>query len=192
MSLGLNGLKKIIPLYIIMPQMTTKAERNSTMRGIFLKTYINKGIEPQGALRRLFRDFGCGDLLKDKPHQFITVALPNTTSLKRILRYIEQPHKWCKGWLSIEKYSKSGENLHLHILKEGYYSKTKIIRDLSRRFKVERNFIDVRRGTEPKDWNNRLSYIKGTKMDTDKMEHVTKDKEWRQKNNLRDFYNIGI
>ena len=170
--------------------MTTKAERNSTMRGIFLKLYINKGIEPQGGLRRLFRDFGCGDLLQDKPHQFITVALPNDYAIKDILRYIDNPHKWCKGLVSIEKYSKAGENLHLHILKEGYYSKSKIIRDLSRKFKIATNFIDVRRGTEPTDWNNRLSYIKGIKMDTEKMEHVEKDKTWRIENNLSNYYNI--
>jgi len=173
-----------------MPQKTTTAEVNSTMRGIFMKQYIKKNIVPTGALRRLFRDFGCGDLLNDKPHQFITVALPNDYPLKKILKYLEKPHKWLVGWITIEKYSKSGENLHLHILKEGNYSKTKLIRDLARRFKVESNFIDVRRGTEPTDWNHRLSYIKGDKMATEKMEHVQKDKEWRIENKLKDYYHI--
>lgn len=174
-----------------MPAPNTRAEINSTMRGHFIRDYINKGIVPQGALRRLFRDFDCGDLLKDEPHQMITVALPNDYDVKRIKSYIQKPHKWNKGSiLSVERYSKSGENLHVHILKKGYYSKTKIIRDLSKKFKVASNFIDVRRGTEPVDYNNRLSYLKGFKKDDEKMESVQKDKEWRIKENLRDFYEI--
>lgn len=142
---------------------------------------------------KLLKHYGLyNEFFAAKPHQFITVALPNDYPLKKILKYLEKPHKWLVGWISIERYSKSGENLHLHILKEGNYTKTKIIRDLARRFKVDSNFIDVRRGTEPTDYNNRLSYIKGDKMATEKMEHVAKDKQWRQENNLRDYYNISI
>ena len=141
----------------------------------------------------LLQTYGLYDeFFVEKPHQFITVALPNDYSLKRILRYVEQPHRWCTGWLTIEKYSKSGENLHVHILKEGNYSKTKIIRDLSRRFKVATNFIDVRRSRDQSDYNNRLSYIKGDKMDTEKMENVEKDKQWRIDSSLRDFYNLSV
>lgn len=173
-----------------MSRHCTRSEINSTMHGILKRQYINKGIVPTGALRRLFRDFDCGDLLNDKPHQFITVALPNDYDLKKLLNYINNPHKWCKGWISIEKYSKSGENLHMHILKEGNYSKTKIIRDLSRRFKIESNFIDVRKGTEPTDWNNRLSYIQGTKVSEEKMECVEKDKEWRKEHSIKDHYKV--
>ena len=184
------GLKNIIPLYSIMPLMTTVRERNGKMRGLLKKWYIDKGVVPTGALRKLFRDFECGDLLNDKPHQFITVALPNDYDIKKILNYISKPHKWCNGWISIEKYSKTGENLHMHILKEENYSKTKIIRDLSRRFKIASNFIDVRKGTEPTDWNNRLSYIQGTKVSEEKMEYVAKDKEWRKNANIRDYYNL--
>lgn len=153
---------------------------------------IDNGIQRSASIHLLKWAGIYHEFYSEKPHQFITVALPNDYPLKRILKYLEKPHKWLVGWISIEKYSKSGENLHLHILKEGNYSKTKIIRDLARRFKVESNFIDVRRGTEPTDYNNRLSYIKGDKMATEKMEHVAKDKQWRQENNLRDYYNISI
>ncbi len=174
-----------------MPIHITKRELDSTMRGILRDSLRKNGPGYGSAFRHMCRLYNCGDLLEDRPHQFITVALPNDYNISKILKYIHTPHKWNKGsLLSIEKYSKSGENLHIHILKEDYYSKTKIIRDLSTRFKVSGNFIDVRRGTEPADYEHRASYIKGDKMDTEKMEHVQKDKEWRKKNNLKDFYYI--
>jgi len=150
--------------------------------------WFAKGKIPKGANAAALRSWGGGYLLEDKPHQLITVALPNDYDIEKIKKYINHPHTWCRGILSIERYSKVGENLHLHILKEGIYNKTKIVRDLSRKFKIATNFIDVRRGNEQTDYDNRLSYIKGDKVDEAKMESVQKDKEWRIANNLENYY----
>lgn len=165
-----------------------KKEREEWFLQYYQKYFLDKGITPKGANAAFLRSVGCGHLLEDKPHQFITVALPNDYDIEKIKKYINHPHAWCRGILSIEKYSKVGENLHLHILKEGNYSKTKVVRDLARKFKIAPNFIDVRRGNEQTDYDNRLSYIKGDKVDEAKMENVQKDKEWRIENSLENYY----
>ncbi len=117
--------------------------------------------------------------------------MPNDYNIEKIKEYIQTPHSWMDGaLLSVERYSNSGINLHIHILKTGYKSKTLIIRDLSRRFKIATNFIDVQRGKTATDYNNRIKYLKGNKMDTGKMENVLQDEEWRQKEGLNNFYKI--
>lgn len=134
----------------------------------------------------LYREL-CGEI----KHQFITIALPLDYDLKKIKKYIEKPHGWLIGAiLSVERYSKVGENLHIHILKLGYYSKTKIIRDLSKKFKVSSNFIDVRVSAETTDYQHRENYIKGEKVDEHKMECVELDRAWREKHKIKHYYEL--
>lgn len=158
-----------------------------------IRQQIKGGMVPKGALLRFIQDEGLTGLVEETAHQFITVALPNDYDLDKIREFIQNPHQWVDGsLLTIERYSKSGENLHLHILRKGYKSKTLIIRDFSRRFKIEPNFINVQRGRNPADYDNRLSYLKGVKVDEGKMENVQKDVEWRIENNLEQIYKINI
>lgn len=173
-------------IYIRMPTEATKRRLES-----IIAIHIKNGMVPQGALLRFIQDEGLQGLVEDTTHQLITVALPNDYNIEKIKEYIQNPHAWMNGaLLSIERYSNSGINLHIHILKTGYKSKTLIIRDLSRRFKIETNFIDVQRGKTATDYNNRINYLKGNKMDTGKMENVLQDEEWRQKEGLNNFYKI--
>lgn len=139
---------------------------------------------------RMCRSFELYDLIQDRPHQFITIALPIDYDIKRLKKQLSKT--WCK-WSSgakcvVERYSKSGDNLHLHVLKEKIYSKTKIIRDVSRKFKIEKNFVDVRSSTKIQDYNNRSKYIEGTKSDEEKCMNVDKDKEWRHQNDIEEIY----
>ena len=144
------------------------------------------------AWHRYLKDIGIyKELYGERRHQFITIALPNDYKLEHIKKYAKSPHKWAKGGLmSVEYYSSNGENLHIHMLKEDVYSKTKIIRDLARRFKVKSNFIDVRTSTSVADFNNRKNYICGRKSTTEKLEHVEKDREWRKENEIPDIFNL--
>jgi len=126
-------------------------------------------------------------------HQFITIALPTEkTELQRLIRTILNLNYdyLTDALLSVEMFSGElkKENLHIHILKQGIYSKTKIIRDLSRRFKVAPNFINVKKGTTQKDYLNRLHYINGEKDDQLKKENVILDREWRIQNNIEQLY----
>lgn len=131
------------------------------------------------------------ELIGEQKHQLITLALPNEFEISKILKYISKPHSYLQdnAVLAIERYSESGENLHVHILKKGNYSKSKIIRDMSKKFKIQSNFVDVRYGTECDIYQTRLQYIKGEK--TSKKElNVEKDKQWRKEKKLKDYYNL--
>ena len=131
------------------------------------------------------------ELIGEEKHQLITLALPNEFEISKILKYISKPHSYLQdnAVLAIERYSDSGENLHIHILKKGNYSKSKIIRDLSKKFKIQTNFVDVRYGVAKDLYQKRLQYIKGEK--TEKKElNVEKDKQWRKENELKDYYNL--
>lgn len=154
--------------------------------------YRDLHAKPLNRWHQYLRFLGIYDeLIETKKHQFITIALPLDYSLAKLTRYIMKPHAWLTGaYLTIERYSKIGDNLHIHILKEGYYSKTKIIRDLSRRFKLASNFIDVRVSDDQAVYNHRLDYIKGEKADENKMSYVKLDKEWRKKHQIRNYYKI--
>lgn len=130
----------------------------------------------------------------DHRHQFITVALPNEyplSTLKNILSNLE--YSYLKNALArVENFSKSGENLHIHILKKGNYSKGKIVRDMSRTFKVAPNFIDVVSSKSPTKYFNTLSYINGEKVDDEKMDNVELDKQWRLDNEIPEIYYLNV
>lgn len=136
------------------------------------------------------KDIGIYDeLYGEERHQFITIGLPNDYPIKKIKKFIKRPYLWLEdAILSVEKYRKNGEHLHIHILRKGYHSKTKIIRDLSTKFKVSRNYIDVRKSKSSADYTNRNNYIRGIKSDNEKLECVEKDIEWRKTENLENYY----
>lgn len=138
------------------------------------------------------RIFGLHDLIEDTSHQFITVALPNDYDLGKLDSLLtKKMQKWLHNATAvIENHSASGINLHVHILKLGNYNKTKIIRDLSRKFKIDRNFIDVKWSTERLDYINRQNYINGIKLDEEKRENCKLDREWRIENNLKEKYQL--
>ncbi len=127
-------------------------------------------------------------------HQFITVALPNEyclSTLKHNLMNISYSYL-TNALARVENFSNVGENLHIHILKKGNYQKSKIIRDLSRTFKVDKNFIDVVSSKSTVKYFNTLRYIKGEKVDEEKMENVELDKQWRQDNYIDEIYYLNV
>jgi len=125
-------------------------------------------------------------------HQFITIALPQTTNLPQLVSTI---HSLSYSYLSdamltIENFSGElhTENLHIHILKKEVYSKTKMIRDLSKKFRVSNNFINIKLGKTEKDYMNRLHYINGEKQSEVKTSNSVLDKQWRTDNDLEQIY----
>ncbi len=118
------------------------------------------------------------------------MALPNDFDLDLLKDKIKKiKYSYLKNaLLTVEFYSKSGENLHIHALKKGNYQKGKIVRDLSRYFKITANFIDVESSSDPQIYLNRLSYINGEKSDPDKMLNCLRDQKWRKDNNFEEIY----
>jgi len=131
----------------------------------------------------------------DHKHQFITIALPTENyELKELKKVIQNlSYSYLKNAKLVVEYF-SGElkkrNLHVHILKQGIYSKTKIIRDLSTKFKVAPNFINVKKGTKESDYMNRLNYLEGEKHSELKKTNCELDRIWREKNGFCHIYNL--
>ncbi|AKV62299.1 putative replication initiation protein, partial [Sicyonia brevirostris associated circular virus] len=193
--IGQNGLKDnpIIPYTMSypMPNPQQREVLASTFRTLVKANPDQWTNSP--SFEKLCRMYRCYDLIKDRRHQFITVALPQTYDLKKLVSQIENElrYDWIIGaYVRVENFSDTGENLHLHILKDGQYTKTKIIRDLSRKFKVEKNFINVKSSNKEVDYENRYNYILGNKKDAGKLENVQKDKEWRENNDINEIYNL--
>lgn len=175
---------------------------------MYRMSYIpkNTGLELQRAVARQHHDPTCDytgtawirylkdiglykELYGETRHQFITVGLPNDYSIEKIRKFIKRPYLWLEGAiLSVERFRKNGVHLHIHILRKGVYNKSKIIRDLSRKFKVSSNYIDVRKSSSTADYQNRSNYIRGNKCDNEKLECVEKDIEWRKTENLENYY----
>lgn len=133
--------------------------------------------------------------IPDHKHQFITIALPTENyaldQLKSVIDNLEYSYLE-NAYLIVENFSgiTKKENLHVHILKQGIYSKTKLIRDMSRKFKVLPNFINVKKGTKEKDYLNRLQYINGEKQSELKKENHELDRKWREENGFQQIYSL--
>ncbi len=142
---------------------------------------------------RLCKIFKCEQLLAQKKHQFITVALPNDFDLLSLKTLITKKlnYGYLKGgYARIEYFSDKGENLHVHILKLGIYSKTKLIRDFAKKFGIAENFVNIQKGSDESDYQNRINYIHGIKDSADKMENVKLDQDWRLINGIDEIYNL--
>ncbi len=132
----------------------------------------------------------------DISHQLITVALPNDYDLVELKNKLENglQYQYLDTAIArVERYSDGGKpNLHLHILKKGNYQKSKIIRDLSRHFKIDKNFVDVRSSKSRTRYNNALNYVHGAKKDDAKLADVELDIQWRLDNGFAEIYNLTV
>ena len=82
------------------------------------------------------------------------------------------------------------DHVHCHMLIKGETTQpSKLIRDMSRIFKINKNYVDCKNSTNEDLYQTRLNYIKGIKK-TSKTEAVEKDKVWRSKQCLEEYYQI--
>lgn len=128
-----------------------------------------------------------------KMSYLITIALPNDYEVSVLLEKLKGLKKYKymeKYYFSIEYFSKNGENMHAHILVPNKIHKTKAIRDMSRWFKIEPNFVDIRSKTTELQYKNALAYVMGEKVGDDKMSYVEKDIIWRKEHLLENYYLI--
>lgn len=129
-----------------------------------------------------------------KPHRFITISLPKDIASKDIdyqwkmfmkkHQYTEKIHSWTYEFIG----SDNQYHPHIHVLMETTApQKGTIIRDIATKFKIDKNYIDVRTDSRPEMWEKRILYIRGDKS-THKQAQVDADNEIRALNDLKTFY----
>lgn len=151
--------------------------------------------DPSSCTSAFLQKYGKELVRPEYKHQFITIALPTEnyalSKLKKIINNINYTYL-DNAYLTVEMFS--GElkkkNLHIHILKKGIYNKTKLIRDMSRKFKVCDNFVNIKKGTKESDYLNRLAYLNGEKVDELKKENCDLDRIWRDNNGFQQIYTL--
>ena len=130
-------------------------------------------------------------------HEFWTIALPIDYNLVTMVE---------KSWDMMDKdlfkmgdsiacyeyHSKerpAGGNLHIHILviRHGTYKPSKKIEMMAKHFGIAKNFIDKAPFYKGSDFENRLNYILGKKIDEDKKTYVERDRQWREDEGLPEF-----
>jgi len=126
----------------------------------------------------------------DARHSFITCRFDNEMHLD----VIEEKLKKLKfAWLQIgharlEIFSSDAKtmNKHCHILST-QANKTRIVRDLSRYFRIPKPSVDVKQGHDADLYNKRHDYIRGIKKDL-KSEAIDADTKYLDEHNIQQCY----
>ena len=126
-----------------------------------------------------------------KKHSFITIRLDNEVPLEKIQEKIQNINlKWMTiAYARLELFSTNmTRNHHVHIL-SSFAVKTRIIRDLSRYFKVPKQNIDVKHGEKCELYDTRYNYIQGDKKEL-KSEAISADQKELDEKNIQQIYAI--
>lgn len=126
------------------------------------------------------------------PHNFITVRFNNTTPLGEIETKLDNmKFQWLTvGAARLELYSTNmTRNHHVHILSTPAAPKTRIIRDLSRLFKVPKENVDVKSSDKCELYDKRSNYILGEKHEL-KSEAIEADTKELENQNIKQIYEI--
>lgn len=126
-----------------------------------------------------------------KKHKFVTVSLPpdkNYDVAGVPAKLMEARFDYLHNAMFCLEVT--GEEMqwhpHLHILILGHPDNTRMIRDLSKLFKVQQNFIDIG-FRNPKLYAKRYDYVQGIKRDI-KMEQVKNDIAYLESQDLEKYY----
>ena len=153
---------------------------------------IRRQVEFKRKLEKAMRDMRC----KSAPpssHTFITISLDPSLTTPQLHELVVKLQRSSISYLKrnmmfcIEFF---GEDYHphIHILCKAILDKSRVIRDCSRLFKCKKNFVDVLSGRSGEALASRRNYILGQKQDNDKLAKVSKDREFREKNNFSHVY----
>lgn len=122
----------------------------------------------------------------ERYHNFITINLPDVES--EYLNYYKKLINWDIVWLKgakavYELHTESGQHPHFHIISYSKRKKSTLIRDVAKKFKIEKNFVDVIQIRTL--YNKHIDYINGTKVEH-KQEYIDEDNNWRSSLNIPD------
>lgn len=129
-----------------------------------------------------------------KKHMFVTISLPKKMydygAIPKLIGNFQNDYM-SGSYFCIEFAGKDlGFHPHIHMLIPRLVDRTRLIRDLSKKFNIGKNFVDI--GLRDNSlYLQRLDYIKGNKRDK-KIPQVEEDKLVRMKYELKDFYSFDI
>ncbi len=148
----------------------------------------------------IYRKLGIKYNVDKCPHALITIQideikLDDREKVKIVdLHSLLSNYSWFKNniyYLSYEYFSKEypeGGNLHIHLVikyETGKLIKSKVIRDVQRRFKELAKTINVQTSSSKDHYDNRVNYIIGQKS-KDMFQEL--DCVWRTQNNIEPYY----
>ncbi len=123
-------------------------------------------------------------------HSFITVRFDNEMHLDVIEEKLKTlKFQWLVvGHARLEIFSSDAKtmNKHAHILST-QANKTRIVRDLSRYFRVPKPNVDVKQGHDADLYSKRHDYIRGIKKD-EKSEAIDADTKYLDEHNIQQLY----
>lgn len=104
---------------------------------------------------------------KAQPYRFITISYPKEAKPEDFVRRVRkwQSTKWQWGSNRIQRFEftgKAGYHPHIHMMVFTDKKKSAIISELSRKVKLEKNFIDCLDGR----YKEHIAYIKGQKQES--------------------------
>lgn len=143
----------------------------------------------------MYRKLGIKFQTEKAKHAMVTIQF-NEEEVDDIVGLIPQMLnlKWLKDneyWYTYEYYSKTypdGGNLHAHLLvkqTDATLDKSKILRDVKRRFKKTLKVVNYQHSSSKEHFANRIAYVRGDKQET---QYVVLDRVWKQKNNISPYY----
>lgn len=148
-----------------------------------------------------------------KQHLFITIALPSLpldieSKREKVFEHLEKltnikykylKEKTCHYCFEFNSFDKKLKvlktNYHIHFLvsvKIKNFTRSRIIRDFSRLFKVEPNFVDVIYQNSKELFEKRLQYIQNVKSNPEKCLAIEKDNEERKEIGIQNYYSHDI
>lgn len=141
----------------------------------------------QEILKNKFKSGEIENNNKSKSYYFITINKEgNKEQLKELYDQVCEAlhrYKWLrKSVINYEYYTKEGQHPHSHMVVDTGKRKDTIIWLLSKFFKVNKNFIDIKRYYN--DPINHINYVKGIKADSAKDEYINKDTLLRDELNI--------
>lgn len=151
----------------------------------------------------VFKNFGEFEAMiisKERPTKdsyfWIQFPKPFSLTVKQFANKIEglERYVWFKKYTyNIEFMGSEGRHEHCHLLIDDppdSVRPARIIANIASHLNLEKNHIECKRQSHSK--NNRLNYIKGTKVCEQKMEYVRQDNTFREKYNLKVYYSDAL
>lgn len=133
-------------------------------------------------------------------YSFITISPVNTVGWLELFKQCEKfaKLKFVKQYIFVleqrydgipnDKYKIPGDGLHVHLLiDKGDYKPSHLKRDIYRIFNEEKNNINIQY-RRPEHVIRTQEYMTGQKDDEEKQKKQIYDKEWRQKENIKEYY----
>jgi len=129
--------------------------------------------------KQLYKEEMRYKVLGERYHNFVTINFSINICVKDTIDRLIDWNYFEKGDKGVvELHTEKGKHPHFHIISYKKRKRINLIRDISNRFSIDKNFIDVK--THAKLYDKHIDYINGVKKEK-KKDYVDQDFEWRSK-----------